>query len=157
MMNVKKAIITDIEYLNAIYNDAFESNPCPDNLIEDDDDEPDLIPEIAMNNPDKIVLSFFEDGNLIGGAIIDNHRSDINILDRLFISPCFQRKGYGYQAWQEIEKNFSTGLCWKLRTPTYLINNACFYINKCGFSITEVEDIGEDGIGMFVFTKHIKI
>ena len=78
------------------------------------------------------------------------------MLNRLFIAPEHQKKGYGYLAWREIEKNCSTDSGWKLRTPTYLIGNACFYINKCGFAITGVEDVGRDGIGMFVFTKTLK-
>ena len=157
-MRIEKATKEDLQHLNDIYNAAFDANPCPENLIvdEEDDGEPDMTPEVAMNCPGKTVLSFFEENTLIGGAVLDTTDSAINLLDRLFIAPAYQGKGYGYQAWQEIERKYTTGSCWKLRTPTYLIGNACFYINKCGFVITGVEDVGKDGIGMFVFTKKVK-
>ena len=157
-MRIKKATIEDIPQLNDIYDAAFESNPCPENLIEDeaDDDEPDLTPEIALKNPSKTLLSFFEEDSIIGGAVLDISNPAINLLDRLFIAPPYQKRGYGNMAWQEIEQHYTSAPIWKLRTPTYLIGNAYFYINKCGFSITGVEDIGKDGIGMFVFTKKVK-
>lgn len=87
---------------------------------------------------------------------MDTSNPSVNLLNRLFIAPAYQQKGYGYRAWQEIERHYTTAPVRKLRTPTYLIGNACFYINKCGFSITGVEDVGKDGIGMFVFTKKVK-
>ena len=157
-MRIQKTIREDLHQLNAIYDDAFESNPCPENLIEDEDDdsEPDLTPEVAMGCPGKTVLSFFEGDSLIGGAVLDISSPAVNLLDRLFIAPEYQGMGYGYHAWREIEQHYTTAPIWKLRTPTYLIGNACFYINKCGFSITGVEDVGRDGIGMFVFTKKVK-
>lgn len=157
-MRIEKTTGKDLQQLNDIYNAAFDSNPCPENLIADEKDgeEPDLTPEVAMNLPLKTVLSFFEGETLIGGAVLDTSDSTINLLSRLFIAPSYQGKGYGYRAWREIEQNYTTAPYWKLRTPTYLFGNVCFYINKCGFAITGVEDIGEDGIGMFVFTKKVK-
>lgn len=155
-MRVEKTRKADLQQLNWIYNAAFESNPCPDNLIEEDGDGPDLTPEMALESSEKTVLSFFEGDSLIGGAVLDISNTTVNLLDRLFIAPEYHGKGYGYRAWREIEKYYTTAPGWKLRTPTYLIGNACFYINKCGFSITGVEDVGKDGIGMFVFTKKLK-
>ncbi len=154
-MRIEEVRKEDLQQLNTIYDAAFASNPCPENLIEekDDDNEPDLTPEVAMECPGKTVLSFFEGDSLIGGAVLDTSNPAVNLLERLFIAPEYQGKGYGYRAWREIEQHYTTAPMWKLRTPTYLIGNACFYINKCDFSITSVEDVGKDGIGMFVFTK----
>ncbi len=152
-MRMEKARSEDLRPLSVIYDAAFRSNPCPENLIEEDDDEPDLTPEVALEYPSKTILSFFEGESLIGGAVLDTSDPTANVLDRLFIAPECQGKGYGYRAWQEIEQHYTTAPIWKLRTPSYLIGNICFYINKCGFSITGVEDVGKDGIGMFVFTK----
>lgn len=158
MIRIEETAKEDLQELNMIYDAAFESNPCPETLIdkEDDKDEPNLTPEVAFARPDKTVLSFFDGNSLIGGAVIDTSNSTANLLDRLFIAPTYQGKSKGYRAWQEIERHYTTAPVWKLRTPTYLIGNACFYINKCGFSITGVEDVGMDGIGMFVFTKNVK-
>ena len=157
-MRIEETVKEDLQQLNRIYDAAFESNPCPENLIEeeDDDDEPDLTPVVALGRPGKTVLSFFEGDSLIGGAVPDTSNPAVNLPDRLFIAPTYQGKGYGYRAWREIEQRYITAPIWKLRTPTYLIGNACFYINKCDFSITGVEDVGKDGIGMFVFTKNVQ-
>lgn len=87
--------------------------------------------------------------------MLDTSNHAVNLPDRLFIAPAYQGEGHGYRAWREIKQHCTTAPVWKLRTPTYLIVNACFYINKCGFSITGVEDVVKDGIGMFVFTKLI--
>lgn len=144
----------ELDSLEKIYNEAFDSNPCPENMIiEDGDCEVDeLSPAAAFEDKGKTVLSFHCDGELIGGAVI-TRSSPLNILDRLFISPSFQGKGLGFAAWQEIERSYSQGCGWILRCPTYLIKNACFYVNKCGFHIVGVEDVGRDGIGMFVYRK----
>ncbi len=55
-MRIEKTTGKDLQQLNA----AFDSNPCPENLIADEEDgeEPDLTPEVAMNLPLKTVLSF---------------------------------------------------------------------------------------------------
>lgn len=152
-MKITETRNEDLQQLNRIYNAAFGSNPCPENLIEEDDDEPDLTPEVALEHPSKTVLSFFEGESLIGGAVLDTSDPTANVLDRLFIAPTYQGKGYGSLAWQEIEQHYTTSPIWKLRTPSYLIGNVCFYINKCDFSITGVEDVGKDGVGIFVFAK----
>lgn len=136
-MRIEKTTGKDLQQLNDIYNAAFDSNPCPENLIADEKDgeEPDLTPEVAMNLPLKTVLSFFEGETLIGGAVLDTSDSTINLLSWLFIAPSYQGKGYGYRAWREIEQNYTTAPYWELRTPIYLFGNVCFYINKCGFAL----------------------
>lgn len=92
---------------------------------------------------------------MIGGAVVSGNTPWIYTLDRLFILPEEQGKGYGFLAWLAIEKMHSDVKEWRLRTPTCLINNIWFYINKCGFSIVRVEDPGNDGVGMFLFTKKV--
>lgn len=96
-------------------------------------------------------------GELIGGAIITCSDSDANTLNRLYISPNWQNRGIGLFVWKHIEKTYFNECGWKLATPTCLINNACFYVNKCGFVISSMTDVADDGIGMFVFTKRSQI
>jgi len=140
--------------LEKIYAEAFKSNPYPENIIidENEDEGEDMSPAAAFADSNKIVLSIFEDKALVGGAVI-TQAPNINILDRLFIIPALQGNGLGYAAWLDIERDYSLGHGWILRFPTYLIKNACFYVNKCGFCISKIEDIGKDGIGMFVCSK----
>ena len=155
-MIIRNTTYNDIEQLEQIYREAFESNNrfFPDNMVEDSEDgASDLSPSLAFQIPEKTVLSLELDGTLIGGIILTLFNKNANKLDRLYIAPKYQGKGFGYDAWRYIEKTYPNPFGWELITPTCLINNACFYINKCGFVISKVTDVREDGVGMFVFTK----
>ncbi|MCA6969454.1 GNAT family N-acetyltransferase [Pectobacterium carotovorum] len=158
-MLIKAAVLADTKELEEVYSSSFESNTAffPDDMEEEDDDgEEDFSFESAITMSNKTVLGFWENARLIGGAVISQDVCEINLLERLFILPEKQGKGYGYRAWMEIEKMHPYGREWRLRTPTCLINNVCFYVNKCGFSIVRVEDMGNDGVGMYVFSKPVR-
>ncbi|KHN54268.1 hypothetical protein OI70_16575 [Dickeya fangzhongdai] len=155
-MIIKPARLVDLITLDQLYVEAFESNAhfFPDNMEETDDEGEDFSLEAAINMPDKSVIGLWEGDCLIGGAVISTDSHSVNILERLFISPEKQGRGYGYLAWTEIEKRYYCENGWELRTPTCLINNVCFYVNKCGFVIVRIEDMGRDGVGMYVFQKN---
>ncbi|MBQ4793607.1 GNAT family N-acetyltransferase [Pectobacterium versatile] len=158
-MLIKVAVLADTKELEEIYSSSFESNAAffPDDMEEEDDDgEEDFSFESAITMSKKTVLGFWENARLIGGAVISQDVCEINLLERLFILPEKKGKGYGYRAWMEIEKMYPCVREWRLRTPTCLINNVCFYVNKCGFSIVRVEDMGNDGVGMYVFSKPVR-
>ncbi|WP_174865143.1 GNAT family N-acetyltransferase [Pectobacterium polaris] len=158
-MLIKAAVLADAKELEEIYSSSFESNTTffPDDMEEEDDDgEEDFSFESAITMSNKTVLGFWENTRLIGGAVISQDVCETNLLEKLFILPEKQGKGYGYRAWLEIEKMYPYVKEWKLRTPTCLINNVCFYVNKCGFSIVRVEDMGNDGVGMYVFSKLVR-
>ena len=71
-----------------------------------------------------------------------------------FISSQIQGKGYGQKALRMIEESYPEVTTWRLVTPTQVIRNAVFYINKCGYSIVSVVDWDkENECGMFVFEK----
>ena len=154
-MTISKTNPAEIDELETIYKEAFESNVFPDNMIEteDDDEEEDLSPKISIKRDDLISLSIYHNGNLVGGAVLDCNNFAKNKLERLFISPAVHNQGLGYEAWKIIERDYSKKRGWMLKTPSCLMNNICFYVNKCGFHIVKVEDVGADGIGMFVFEK----
>ncbi|MFJ5508117.1 GNAT family N-acetyltransferase [Pectobacterium jejuense] len=158
-MLIKAAVLADAKELEEIYSSSFESNATffPDDMEEEDDEgEEDFSFESAITMSNKTVLGFWENARLIGGAVISQDICETNLLERLFILPEKQGKGYGYRAWMEIEKMHPCVREWRLRTPTCLINNVCFYVNKCGFSIIRVEDMGNDGVGMYVFSKPVR-
>lgn len=154
-MIIKKAILANAKELERIYSLSFESNASffPDDMEEDDEEEDEISFESAIIMSDKTVLEFWLNKQLFGGAVISWNSTGVHMLDRLFILPEEQGKGYGLHAWMEIEKMHRDVKEWKLRTPTCLINNVCFYVNKCGFSIIRVEDMGNDGVGMYLFSK----
>lgn len=154
-MILSKTIPAEIKDLETIYKEAFASNVFPDNIIitEDDDEEEDLSPEVAIKRDDLTSLSIYHNGKLVGGAILDCTNFTKNKLERLFLSPAVHNQGLGYEAWKIIERDYSKKCGWMLKTPTCLMSNICFYVNKCGFHIVKVEDVGADGIGMFIFEK----
>lgn len=155
-MLIKAASVSDVNELERIYSLSFESNArfFPDDMEEDEDgDEEDFSFTSEMRRFGTHVMGIWVNNRLTGGAIISRSSEGANMLEKLFILPCEQGKGYGYRAWLEIERSYPCKAGWTLRTPTCLINNVCFYVNKCGFSIIRVEDLGRDGVGMFVFYK----
>lgn len=86
----------------------------------------------------KIVL----DGEIIGGIIVFAEKDGIYNLGRIFINPTYQNKGYGRNAMEYIEKQFSDAKKWWLGTPKWSIRNHYFY-EKCGY--VRVGEEGEDG------------
>lgn len=154
-MIITKTIPAEIEELETIYKEAFASNVFPDNMIEtkDDDEEENLSPEVVIKRDELTSLSIYHNGKLVGGAILDCNNFSKNKLERLFLSPAVHNQGLGYEAWKIIERDYSKKCGWMLKTPTCLMNNICFYVNKCGFHIVKVEDVEADDIGMFVFEK----
>ena len=154
-MIISKTTPAEATELEIIYKKAFESNVFPDNMIEteDSDEGEDLSPEVAIKRDDLTSLSIYHNGKLVGGAILDCTNFAKNKLERLFLSPAVHNQGLGYKAWKIIERDYSKKCGWTLKTPTCLMSNICFYVNKCGFHIVKVEDVGADRIGMFIFEK----
>lgn len=110
-------------------------------------------------------------GEKVGGLVVrvDNDRGD---LDLLFVSPKCHSKGIGYAAWCEVEKMFPEVKKWETCTPYFETRNIHFYVNRCGFHITEYynrfhpdphdpetcehnEYTDEEDSGMFKFEKII--
>ena len=92
-----------------------------------------------------------------GSAVIKNISTDKKEIVLFFISPQLQGKGYGQKALKMIEESYPEVKTWKLLTPTQVLRNAVFYINKCGYSIVRVDDWNkENKCGMFVFEKKCK-
>ena len=106
------------------------------------------------------------EGETVGGAIvaIDNETQH-NHLDLLYVKSDTQGKGIGKAIWFAIEKLYPDTKVWETCTPYFEKRNIHFYVNICGFHITEFfnekhpmpdtpEDfIGEGNEGMFAFQK----
>lgn len=106
------------------------------------------------------------DGEIVGGVVvaIDN-KTNHNHLDLLYVKNDAQGKGIGKAIWFEIEKLYPDTKVWETCTPYFEKRNIHFYVNVCGFHITEFfnkkhpmpdtpEDfIGDGNEGMFEFKK----
>lgn len=107
------------------------------------------------------------DGNNVGGAIVViDDKTGYNYLDLLFVKCGIQSKGIGKLIWNAIESHYPNTKTWETCTPYFERRNIHFYVNKCGFCITEFynekhpdpnmsEDfIGDGNEGMFVLKKN---
>ena len=110
------------------------------------------------------------DGEHVGGAIVTGKGAG-KMLDFIFIDTEHQNRHLGLEAWKAIEARYPEATHWELVTPYHEQRNIHFYVNKCGFSITEYYNDrhpdphfpqdqsgdypGEDG-GLFKFEKDIR-
>ena len=106
------------------------------------------------------------DGKIVGGAVVViNEETQHNHLDLLYVKNGIQTKGIGFKIWSAIERLYPKTKVWETCTPYFEKRNIHFYVNKCGFHITEFynekhpmpdtpEDfIGDGNEGMFAFQK----
>ena len=94
--------------------------------------------ERSMDDPKSEVYRIMLDGEKVGGVILtidkETHR---NHLDILFVLPEAHSRGIGYGAWQAVEALHPETEVWETCTPYFEKRNIHFYVNKCGFQITE--------------------
>lgn len=92
--------------------------------------------------------------NAVGGCVVKTE-GDTGYLELIFINPAKHSKGFGYRAWFLIENRYKNVKKWITFTPCFEKRNINFYVNKCGFYITEI--FSEEGdFDMFRFEKVIK-
>lgn len=78
------------------------------------------------------------EGRIVGGVVlVIDRETNRNSLDLLFIDPREHGKGLGYAAWQAVEERYPDTVAWETMTPYFEKRNIHFYVNKCGFQITE--------------------
>lgn len=111
-------------------------------------------------------------GQIVGGAVVEIHpETNRNALSLLFVNVNKHSQGIGLAAWRSIEQHYPETEIWETCTPYFEKRNIHFYVNRCGFHITEFinpyhtdpdfckEETGEDGYGMayfFHFEKKMK-
>ena len=78
------------------------------------------------------------DGKRVGGVIlkIDKEKKH-GELEILFVNPDDHSRGIGYGAWLAVEELHPEIELWETCTPYFEKRNIHFYVNKCGFQITE--------------------
>ncbi len=105
----------------------------PDGPIPSDEDL-----DQAINAPNAVVLRILRDGRKVGGAVLTidtvTHR---NALDLFFLRKGEEGRGLGLEAWRAIERRYPDTIVWQTHTPYFEKRNIHFYVNKCGFRITE--------------------
>lgn len=77
-------------------------------------------------------------GQIVGGTVIEIHPdTNRNALSLLFVNVNEHSKGIGLAAWHLIEQLHPETEVWETCTPYFEKRNIHFYVNKCGFHITE--------------------
>ena len=124
----------------------------------------------SLNGKGAAAYKAVVDGEIVGGAIVAiDEETNHNHLDLLYVKCGTQGKGIGKAIWFEIEKRYPDTKVWETCTPYFEKRNIHFYVNVCGFHITEffnekhpMEDVPDDFVGdgnegMFKFEKVMRI
>ena len=133
----------------------------------------DLIPpayllDESFKRSDQTLYIIKADEKKIGATLLTDMGNGAIIVDIFFLSEDHSGVS-GTKVWEAIERSQPQARLWKLLTPYSERRNINFYINKCGFKITEyfneyhygkiMDEYGAvecDYGGFFLFEKEIK-
>ena len=123
----------------------------------------------SLNTKGSVAYKAVVDGEMVGGAVVViDEETQHNHLHFLYVKTGIQTRGVGYAIWKEIEQRYPETRVWETCTPYFEKRNIHFYVNKCGFHITEFinahhhdpnsldEFIGDGGEGMFTLQKRME-
>lgn len=122
----------------------------------------------SLNTKGAAAYKAVVNGEMVGGVVvIINKKTQHNHLDLLFVKYGIQSKGIGKKIWFEVEQLYPDTKVWETCTPYFEKRNIHFYVNVCGFHITEFfnakhpmpdipdDFIGDAGEGMFQLEKQM--
>lgn len=125
--------------------------------------------EQSIQGKGGIVYKALVDDKMVGGAIVSiDDETQCNELQFLYVKYGTQSSGIGKHIWDAIEQLHPETKAWETCTPYFEKRNIHFYVNKCGFHITEFHReeelirnggepfIGDGGEGMFMMKKYMK-
>ena len=120
----------------------------------------------SLNSEGAVAYKAVVDEETVGGVIVTiNTNTKHNHLELLYVKSDVQGRGIGKTIWFAIENLYPDTKVWETCTPYFERRNIHFYVNVCGFHITEFfnenhpmpdtpEDfIGDGNKGMFAFQK----
>jgi len=130
---------------------------------------PDEDVNASFSAPNAVVLRILEDGNWVGGAVVViDPETHCNSLDFFYVRVEDLGRGIGRRAWSAIEAAYPDTEVWTTHTPCFEKRNIHFYVNVCGFHITEYfhrghqdpdhpqEPEGEEDDNMFRLEKRMR-
>ena len=81
------------------------------------------------------------DGETVGAYILFfSPDGKEGFLGTIFVEPGKHEQGIGTKTWADIEKEHPEVEVWRTETPGFSRRNHAFYVNKCGFSIVNIEN-----------------
>ena len=94
--------------------------------------------EDCIDDKDNETYRIVLDGKNVGGVILKiDKKTNHNHLELFFVLPDEHSKGIGFGAWKAVEELYPETKIWETCTPYFEKRNIHFYVNKCGFHITE--------------------
>ena len=159
-MNLKVQLLTteEVDLFNKADEEAFNVHAryFPDGIVpgaaEDDRGEYDL--RKVIDDPKFTVLGIYDDDRFIGGAIVEETGKQIREISIFFLILEYQSKGIGKTALELVEAFFPETRVFRLITPSNVVRNVVFYVNKCGYRIVKAVDYDrEANTADYVFEK----
>ena len=133
----------------------FPNGPIP-GAADDDRDEYELCK--IIDDPIFTILSIKDGEKFIGGAIIKDMGKGVREIGIFFLIVEYQSKGIGKTALDMVEAYFPDTEIFHLITPSQVIRNTVFYINKCGYHIVKVMEFNPtSNTADYVFEKKKQI
>lgn len=156
---LKKA---EIDLFNKSDETAFSVHDryFPDGIVpgasEDDRGEYEL--SKIIDDPKFTVLSIYDGETFAGGAIVEDKGNRVREIAIFYLVLEYQSKGIGKTALNMIEAYFPDTRVFRLITPSNVVRNVVFYVNKCGYKVVKV--VGYDremNTGDYVFEKRRRV
>ncbi|MFS0656238.1 GNAT family N-acetyltransferase [Bacillus sp. 179-C3.3 HS] len=99
---------------------------------------PDDAIDASFQANENMVYHILLNGEKAGGVVLKiNRQTHHNSVDLLYITSSSHSRGIGQAAWKAIEAQYPETKIWEVVTPYFEKRNIHFYVNKCGFHITE--------------------
>ena len=159
-MNLKLRLLerTEIPLFSRSEEEAFRVHDryFPDGNVpgasEDDRGEFDL--KNVIDNPQFTVLGIYDDNVFCGGTIVEDKGGNVKDISIFFLIVEYQGKGIGKTALEMVEAYFPDARLFRLITPSQVVRNVVFYVNKCGYRIVKVIDFNKEAnTADYVFEK----
>ncbi len=157
-LRIERSKPSEFDLLNQMQKESFEtsSNYFPNGKLPAPPEE-DQSFEKFLHDSNYTVLSIYCEHDIVGGAVVKEQETHVREIELFFIKADVIGKGIGSRALKLVEDFFPDTKLWRLLTPTLVMKNVVFYVNKCGYHIVKVKDFDRNtNFGMYVFEKEYK-
>ena len=95
---------------------------------------------------------------MIGGVLLWlQEKKHTHFLGNLFLDVNYQNQGIGTQVWNMIEAMYPDTISWSTETPGYARRDHYFYVSKCGFHITRIDNPKDSYGSTYILEKNMAL